>query len=483
MTLADSGVKSFDRLFVGGRWVEPSSDAVIKVISPSSEETLATVSEATTADIDQAADAARKAFDEGPWPRMKPAERAAALRRIRDQVELRLPQMSRSFTQEIGTPAGLAEAFNRGTLAMWESAANVLERYDFTEHRPSETGVAQIRHEPLGVAAVITPWNAPVGNATIKLAPALAAGCTVVAKPAPEGPSSALLLAEAIEAAELPAGVVSILPAGREVGEHLVTHPLMDKVSFTGSTAAGRRIMSLCGDRITRVTLELGGKSAGIIADDVHLDAQLRDIVMSGIQHSGQVCAAITRILVPRDREDEIVGKIADIMSSLVVGDPMNPATEIGPIAMQRQRDRVEEYVAIGRAEGARLIVGGRRPPHLAQGWFYEPTLFAGVKNSMRIAQEEIFGPVLCVIPFSDEAEAIRIANDSPYGLSGAVYAKDLELAERIAAGVRTGQMWINSWGMCVSEPFGGFKQSGLGREGGVEGMTAFLESKYVWRP
>ena len=333
------------------------------------------------------------------------------------------------------------------------------------------------------VVGTITPWNAPVGNVAIKLAPALAAGCTAVVKPAREGPSSALLLAEAIEAAGLPEGVVSILPAGREVGEHLVSHPQVDKVAFTGSTTAGRRIMSICGERIARVTLELGGKSAGIIADGIDVDELLPGIVMAGVQHSGQICAALTRILVPRAREKEIVDKIADIMSGIVVGDPLDPATQLGPLAMRRQRDRVEDYIAIGLSEGAHTVVGGRRPPALERGWYYEPTLFAGVDNSMRIAQEEIFGPVLCVIPFDDEADAIRIANDSPFGLSGAVYADDLDMAERIAAAVRTGQMWINGWGMCVTEPFGGYKQSGLGREGGVQGLTAYLETKYLWRP
>jgi acyl-CoA reductase-like NAD-dependent aldehyde dehydrogenase len=277
--------------------------------------------------------------------------------------------------------------------------------------------------------------------------------------------------------------VVSVLPAGREVGEHLVRHPDVDKVTFTGSTAAGRRIMSICGDRIARVTLELGGKSAGIIADDIEVDDLLPGLVTAGIGHTGQICAALTRVLVPARRQAEIVDKIAAIMSEVTVGDPMDPATQLGPLAMERQRDRVEGYVAAGLSEGARLVIGGRRPPAQSRGWFYEPTLFADVRNSMKIAQEEIFGPVICVIPFADEQDAVALANDSAYGLSGAVYAIDLDLAERIARGVRTGQMWINSWGMCVTEPFGGFKQSGLGREGGSEGVSAYLESKFIQRP
>lgn len=483
MTAAtEESVRSFDRLFVGGRWVTPSSDREIEVISPASENVIAHVAEAQDADIDAAVAAARAAFDEGPWPHLKPEERAAALRRIKAEIASRIPAMSRSFSLEIGAPIAVSEAFHQGALVMWEGAAEVLERYDFEERRPSAAGSARLRHEPVGVVGTITPWNAPVGNGSIKLAPALAAGCTAVLKPAPEGPSSAMLLAEAFEAAGLPEGVVSVLPAGREVGEHLVRHPGVDKVAFTGSTAAGKRIMSLCGERIARVTLELGGKSAGIIADDIPIDEELPGLVMAGLGHSGQVCAALTRILVPRRRQDEIAAKIADIMRGIEVGDPMSRATQLGPLAMQRQRERVETYVRTGIDEGATLVTGGRRPPGLARGWYFEPTLFADVDNSMRIAQEEIFGPVLCLIPFDDEDDAVSIANDSPYGLSGAVYASDLDLAERVASRVRTGQMWINGWGMCVTEPFGGFKQSGLGREGGVEGMTAYLESKYIWR-
>jgi betaine-aldehyde dehydrogenase len=333
---------------------------------------------------------------------------------------------------------------------------------------------------PIGVVGTIIPWNAPVPSASMKIPAALAAGCTVVLKPAPEGPVSSMILAEVLEAADLPEGVVSVIPGGREVGEHLVRHNDVDKIAFTGSTAAGRRIMSLCAERIARVTLELGGKSAGIIADDIALDEFLPGLVSAGIDHTGQVCAALTRILVPRHRHDEVVDAVADIMRRVVVGDPMDPRTVLGPLAAERQRDRVEEYVALGIDEGAKLIVGGRRPRHLDRGWFYEPTLFAEVDNAMRIAQEEIFGPVLCVIPFEDADDAIRIANDSIYGLSGAVYADDLKLAARIAYGVRAGQMWVNTWGMCITEPFGGFKQSGLGREGGVEGMAPYLEPKLI---
>ena len=324
------------------------------------------------------------------------------------------------------------------------------------------------------------PWNAPVGNASIKLAPALAADCTVVLKPAPEGAANAMMLAEALAAAGVPDGVISVVPAGREVGEHLVRHPGVDKVSRTGSTAAGKRVMSICAERIARVTLELGGKSFAIIADDVAVNDLVPGLVMSGIQHSGQVCAALTRILVPRRRHDEIVSALATEYRTLKVGDPFDRDTQIGPLVAERQRDAVEAKVQRAIDDGIQVVVGGRRPVAFDRGWYFEPTLFAGVDNSSPIAQEEIFGPVQVVIPFDDVEDAIRIANDSPYGLSGAVYANDHELAGYLARRVRTGQMWINSWGMCVTEPLGGYKQSGLGREGGAEGIAAYLETKFV---
>jgi len=479
-TAPQERLRSYDKLLIGGRWTAPSSSRVINVISPTTEQTIAHVPDGQAADIDAAVAAARQAFDHGPWPRMNQKERAAALRRVKDEVEARLTEMSEALTTEIGAPLAASRGYHEAAVRMWESAIDVLESYPFSEMRETPEGRARLVRMPVGVVGTITPWNAPVPSASMKIPAALAAGCTVVLKPAPEGPVSAMMLAEAIEAAELPDGVVSVIPAGREVGEHLVRHSDVDKIAFTGSTVAGRRIMSLCAERVARVTLELGGKSAGIIADDIDLDGFLGGLVSAGIDHSGQVCAALTRVLVPRHRQSEVVDGIVDIMRSVIVGDPAEPKTTLGPLAAERQRDRVEGYVALAVEEGAKLIVGGRRPPHLKRGWFYEPTLFAEVDNSMRIAQEEIFGPVLCVIPFEDTDDAIRIANDSIYGLSGAVYANDLDLAARIAHEVRAGQMWVNTWGMCITQPFGGFKQSGLGREGGVEGMSPYLEPKLI---
>ncbi|MEV5848554.1 aldehyde dehydrogenase [Streptomyces sp. NPDC051985] len=483
-TPAEPALRSFDRLFIGGRWVTPATDARIDVVSPVTEEVLATVPAASPADVDAAVAAARRAFDDGPWPRLSPAERAEYLRRLREEVSKRIPEMARAFTAEVGAPTALAQGFHQNALLMLDDAATLHERVPFEERRQWTTAAgpdeALIVREPVGVVGTIIPWNGPVAIAALKMGPALAAGCTVVLKPAPEGPVTTLLFAEALEAAGLPEGVVSVLPGGREAGEHLVRHPGVDKISFTGSTAAGRRIMSLCGEQIKRVTLELGGKSAGIVLDDAPVEQVLPALLPGGYLHSGQVCAAITRLIVSRDRHDEFVEAAAELLAGIKVGDPTEPDTVLGPLIAERQRDRVEDYIAVGKAEGARVVVGGGRPTGLKTGWFVEPTLFAHATNAMRIAREEIFGPVLTVIPYDGVDDAIRIANDSDYGLSGSVYTSDPELGERVARRVRTGQIYVNESTQTYTQPFGGFKQSGIGREGGVEGIQPYLETKLI---
>jgi acyl-CoA reductase-like NAD-dependent aldehyde dehydrogenase len=471
---------SYSKLFIGGNWVEPASDRQIDVVSPATEEVLATVPEAVDGDVDAAVAAPRQAFDDGPWPRMSPADRGAILARVGEEVEKRLPEMAEAFTAEIGAPAAVSEAFHRNAIQMWGDVATLHERVTFEEEREWPSGRGRLVREPVGVVATIIPWNAPVATASLEIGPALAAGCTVVLKPAPEGAISVMLLAEALAAAGLSDGVVSVLPGGREVGEYLVAHPDVDKVAFTGSTAAGRRIMSLCGERIARLTLELGGKSAGIIADDIPLGDVLPSLVAAGMGYSGQVCAALTRVLVSRSPQQELLEAMRPMLEGMTSGDPAEPDTVLGPLAAARQRDRVEGYIKLGIEEGARLVTGGRRPPTLDRGWYVQPTVFADVHNDMRIALEEIFGPVLCVIPFDTLDEAIAIANDSDYGLSGAVYASDTALAEQVARRVRTGQIFINGWDMCVVDPFGGYKQSGIGREGNVEGLSAYLETKLI---
>lgn len=481
-THADT-IPSYDKLFIGGSWVAPSSDVTIDVVSPITAEKIASVPEAQNADMDAAVAAARKAFDEGPWPRMSPAERAKILARVGEEVKKRVEAMATAFTAEIGAPAASSNAFHDNAVKVWDDVVTLHERFEFEEERSWDGGSGRLIHEPVGVVATILPWNGPVATASLKFGPALAAGCTVVVKPAPEGPISMNMLAEAIEAAGLPEGVVSMLPAGREVGEYLVRHEDVDMITFTGSTAAGRKIMGIAAERIAPVTLELGGKSAAIITDDVDLDDVFPELVFYGIGHSGQVCAALTRILVPRDKQEEVVERIKQVMESIKIGDPRESDTLLGPLAAERQRERVENYIKIGKEEGAHLVTGGGRPEGLTTGWYVEPTLFADVTPDMRIAQEEIFGPVLTVIPYNNLDEAIDIANGTQYGLSGAVFAKDDKTAEEIARQIKTGQIGINSWTMNVIQPFGGYKQSGLGREGGVEGMAEFLETKLMMNP
>jgi aldehyde dehydrogenase (NAD+) len=475
-----TSVRSFSKLFIGGHWVEPASDRVIEVISPITEEVIATVPYATDVDVDAAVAAARAAFDEGPWPRMTAAERGACMTRVAKEIEARLDEIVPTFTAEVGAPITASGAFHQLALDMWEDAATFHGRVDLEEAREWQGKTGTVVREPVGVVGVVIPWNAPVASATQKIAPALAAGCTVVLKSAEEGPVSIMLMAEALEAAGLPPGVISVLPGGRDTGAHLVAHPDVDQVTFTGSTAAGRSVMAAAADRIARVTLELGGKSAAIIADDIALSEVLPSLSFAGIGHSGQVCAAITRILVPRERQDELVGELTSVFEAVKVGDPMETDTVLGPVVAERQRDRIEGYIQSGLDQGATLSTGGVRPEGLDVGWYVAPTLFSDVTNDMTIAREEIFGPVICVIPFDDLDEAVEIANDSPYGLSGAVYAADVELAEQLARRIRTGQVSINSWGISVHHPFGGYKQSGLGREGGVEGMLEFLEVKLI---
>jgi aldehyde dehydrogenase (NAD+) len=473
-----------DCLFIDGDWVQPAGDEQIEVISATTEEVIATVPAASQGDIDRAVTAARHAFDHGPWPRMTLDERIAVLKRVSDALRDNHDAIADLITDEMGCPITQSRTIQvTAGRAILDAALELVSSYPFRSVRRSATGHALVVREPVGVAAAVVPWNMPLAVTMQKLAPALLVGCTMVLKPAPETPLDAYMLAEMLQDAGLPAGVLNIVPADRQVSEYLVTHPLVDKVAFTGSTAAGRRIASLCGQDFRRVTLELGGKSAAVILDDADLDATVERLRLLSLRNSGQVCSLKTRLLISNRRERELVDRLVALLESMPAGDPHDPATQIGPMVASRQRACVENYIQLGQEQGAKLVVGGGRPPYLDRGWFVEPALFTAVEPDMRIAQEEIFGPVLSVITYEDEDQAIAIANNSSYGLSGAVFTSDLEHGLELARRMRTGTVELNGNVAGFHAPMGGFKCSGIGRESGPEGIDAYVELKSIGLP
>ncbi|MFG2089772.1 MULTISPECIES: aldehyde dehydrogenase [unclassified Spirillospora] len=476
-------MREHDRLFIGGEWTAPAGTGTIDVISPHTEEVIGRVPEGTEADIDAAVAAARRAFDDGPWPRMTPAERAEIVGRLSAIYAERQQAMADLVTAEMGSPI-MFSIFGQAAIPQMvlQYYVDLAATYAWEEERQGMLGPVTVTQEPAGVVAAIVPWNVPQFTLMLKLAPALIAGCTVVAKPSPETPLDTYLLAEWIKEAGIPDGVVNIVPAGREVGAHLVAHPDVDKVSFTGSTAAGRKIGAVCGEQLKRVTLELGGKSAAIILDDADLASTIEGFKLASLMNNGEACAAQTRILASRRRYDEVADALAAMVGGLAVGDPADYGTEVGPLVAKRQQERVENYIRIGQDEGAKVITGGLNRPH-DRGWYVAPTVFGDVGNDMRIAREEIFGPVLVLIPYEDEADAIKIANDSDYGLGGSVWTADAAHGVEVARRIRTGSCGVNMYTLDPNTPFGGYKNSGLGRELGPEGLNAYLEHKSIPHP
>ncbi|HEX8803161.1 MAG TPA: aldehyde dehydrogenase [Acidimicrobiales bacterium] len=473
-----------DTLYIGGEWVAPASTRTIDVISPATEEVIARVPEAAEGDVDRAVEAARAALD-GPFPQLSPDERAEYLTKLSQAIQARSQELADTITAEMGSPSSWAlmgQVFS--ATMVFDGWAELARTFPFEEYRPGAMGPTLVRREPVGVAAGIIPWNVPLFIVALKMGASLAAGAPIILKPSPETPLDAYLLAEILDEIELPKGMVSILPGGREIGEYIVRHPGVDKVGFTGSTAAGRKVGAACGELLKPCTLELGGKSAAIVLDDADLAAHIPLLMPNALMNNGEACIAQTRILAPRSRYDEVVDAVADAVKGTSVGDPTDPSIAVGPLVAERQRDRVMGYIEKGRSDGAKLAVGGGRPSGLDRGWYVEPTLFVDVDNGMTIAQEEIFGPVLAVLPYDDEADAVRIANDSDYGLSGSVWTSDVERGLDVAKRVRTGTYGINSYGtLDLKNPFGGYKASGVGRELGPEGLAAYTEIKTIVLP
>ena len=470
-----------DRFFIDGAWVVPSSDATFDVIDSGTEQVYFRVAEAQASDMDRAVAAARRAFDEGPWPTLPHAERARYLQGIATGLRDRAEDIGQIWPRESGALYSMARYGAVGIAGAFDYYAGLADTFPFEElARPSQGQFGLLVREPVGVVGAIIPWNAPIGLITYKLAPALLAGCTVVLKCSPEAPGDAYVVAEIAEAIGLPPGVLNVVTADREVSELLVRDPRVDKITFTGSTAAGRRIASICGDRIARCTLELGGKSAALILDDMDLGAAAATLARAECTLSGQVCSSLTRIVVSRQRHDELVEALVGACGQVQVGDPFDPATQMGPLVSGRQRDRVESYIAKGVEEGAVLATGGGRPKHLDRGYYVEPTVFANVDNSSTIAREEIFGPVLTVIAADDEDQIVSIANDSVYGLNASVFTPDVDRARSVSRRLRSGTVGHNAFRTDFGIAFGGFKQSGIGREGGTEGLLPFLETKTV---
>src|SRR3954468_9231806 len=484
MTQSTAFKTEWDKLFIGGKWTEPATADVIEVHSPATGELVGKVPLASEADVNAACAAARKAFDDGPWPTMSPQERAAVLGAAVKIMEERGDELKFLLAAETGQPATIVDMMQYGAaIAAFNYYAGAADKFTWQDVRDGIYGQTLVLKEPVGVVGAVTAWNVPFFLAANKLGPALLAGCTVVLKPAAETPLSVFAMAEMFVEAGLPEGVLSIVPGGAETGRALTANPELDKFTFTGSSGVGKEVAKIAAEKLKACTLELGGKSAAIILEDADLDSTLPMLVFSGLMNCGQACVGQTRILAPRSRYDEVVEKLSGAVAAMPIGLPDDAGAMIGPLISERQRDRVEGYIKKGVEEGARIVTGGGRPEGLDGGSYVQPTVFADVDNSMTIAQEEIFGPVLAIIPFNTEEDAIRIANDSVYGLAGSVFTTDFPQGVARDQKKRTRTYAVNMYAFDPGAPFGGYKNSGIGRENGPEGIEQYCEAKSILLP
>jgi len=483
-TAATTTFTAYDDLFIDGEWLPATTRSRIPLVDPATEEMWGEVPDAGEEDVDRAVRAAHAAFRRPGWSSLAAGERAVVLRRLADELQARGAAMASVITAENGTPiseTASAAAHAAGILRYFAGLAGLLDDEDRRPFPGGSESFTLVRRQPVGVCALIAPWNFPLTLVMVKLAPALLAGCTVVIKPASETPVDLRVLVEAAAAAGLPPGVLNVITGGRAAGAQLVQHPLVNKVAFTGSTDAGRIIAAQCGALLRPVTLELGGKSAAIVLPDADLDHFASMVLRTCLRNTGQTCYNATRILTPADSYDEIVAIVSHAVANARQGDPRHLDTVFGPLVSARQRDRVRGYVEVGLAEGARIATGGLSTP-FERGFYVTPTVFRDVTRGMRIAQEEIFGPVVAVLAYRDEDDAVAIANDSAFGLGGSIFSADEDRATALAARIDTGSIGINFFGSNLSAPFGGWKDSGLGMEYGPEGVSAYLALKSIHR-
>lgn len=473
----------YQKIFIGGKWRAPSSDRRIAVECPANRQIIGSCPEAVEQDVDAAVSAAKQALESSAWAQASNEVRADYIDALATAIKKRTEEFAQCAVQEISAPF----AFSKGQVAMARMSlkfyAKLARDYEFEEKRTGYFGQVLVRKEPVGVVAAIVPFNGPLFAAMLKIGPALASGSTVVLKVPVETPLFAYLLAECVEEAAIPSGVINILAADRDASEYLVAHSDVNMASLTGSTAAGIKVGEICATQIKRAALELGGKSAAIVCEDADPAVIVNALARASVVNSGQACAAQSRILIPQSRYEEYLALMSKAYASIKLGDPSSPDTEIGPMIHERHFNRVKEYIQIGLNEGARLVCGGDTPEGLEAGYFIQPTLLADVTNTMRVAKEEIFGPVVCAIAYQDIDDAIRIANESEFGLSGSVWTADIEAGIEIGRRIKTGNFTINNFSMDIAAPFGGYKSSGLGRELGEEGLQDYLEFKSINLP